>query len=901
MKRKNRILFLCLLFAASVLAVSCDMIMVGGDGSQDDSDSQSSSDGRYISDSERDELERNGRFLKLINMPLHTQVSNVYSVSVSNSVASVGKLDVSGTVSIYRETDSCSVYLPLVYNDNTEFLETGSFYTAFSVHVDAVSVFVVNASDRFVVRFTDGRGQADVNDLPSASALYDQSCLTVFNLPASVSVYNFSDVFIHNQAGVFARCADYSAIVLNVSGDRASAKIPLRYNSANQPFAENGVFFVSFDVNVDVETRYTVSPDDRVRVVFTNGNGYLDIQNIPDNPVPYLTVKGLPPNAAKHHISKVSVYNNAGVVANCSDYGLVFVLKDSSSSSFLIPLSHSSGGDFQDTGRFAVSFDVNIDAETQIIISRGDNLILSFVNGSAEFDAYGYVSPSRDPGPGEEPRYLTVYNLPSSVSIYNFSNVFVRNQAGVVAKCGDYSKIILSSADNLVTARIPLVYSSGDRIFTETGVFYVLFDINVDVETRYTLALDDKVKIPFVNGDGFLDIRNIPENPVPYLAIKGFPLNATKQQISNVSVYNLAGSVAGCSEYKDIVTVREADFLTFLVPLSYSDGGYFQDSGRFAVSFTVNVDVDIQIVYERGDNLILPFVNGSSEFDINSYYGFFDASLTNMNDSSRPVVKSGSSFDVNGNRCKITGNVTVTALAPNSSCVAYLYAYFFDSEVYFEFSVTAPVYNPKKRGWYNGTRRALWKMVYIASSSQFLYKTYIEDNFPQFGAFTLNIASDYSQLTAAPKPVVKSIDGSSNPASDTFTLDPGVYVVQLKGAGGGAGRNYNGTSAGGSGGLAREIFTLNSKTSFTAFTGSGGGTAPAVTTSGTFAIVATKNYYTQNSNTNDHGITVTVTAPVYHSTDTVVSVFSVTGTNNSMSGGGGGGGGSAAGASLETM
>jgi hypothetical protein len=1013
MKRKL-LSFLFAAFLSVSLFTACDMVVVK-------EPDQNSTDSRELSKEERDELEKNGHFLKLINMPLNTQAPNVYSVSVANSSSVIGTLDKSGSVSIYRENGSCSVYLPLVYNNGGEFLETGSFYTAFTVHVDAVTKYVVDISERFIVSYTDGRGNADVNSIPSVAGLFKdgQPCLTIYNLPSSVSVYNFSNVFVRNQTGNVAYCADYSQIALSLHDNKAVAKIPLHYSSIEQIFTETGVFYVLFDINIDVETRYTLTLDDQAKVTFIKGNGYIDLLNVPDNPTPYLTLKGLPLNASKHHVSNVNVFNYAGPVAGCNDLKNIVVVKDRNSSVFLIPLSYSDGGYFMDSGNFAVSFDINVDIDTQIIFTRADNLILGFTGGSAEFDLKQYVKIPQDGAPREltekerdefennghflklinmplntqvpnvfsvsvanssssvgrlnknniimiyrendsctvylplvynddndfletgsfytaftihvdaltkyivdisdcftvsysngrgqadvnnlpvaavviieEPRYLTVYNLPSSVSIYNFSNVFIRNQTGNVAKCDDYSKIVLSVNDNKTTAKIPLHYNnSSNQIFTETGVFYVLFDINVDVVTRYTLTVDDQVKVSFTTGDGFIDILNIPENIIPYLTLKGLPVNANKQNLSDVNVYNLAGSVAGCSDVKNVVVVKNNDSQAFLVPLSSSDGGYFLDSGRFAISFKVNVDIDIQIVYLRSDNVILSFINGSAEFDANSFFGFFDASLTNINDSTRPIIKAGSSFDVNGIRHTVNSNYTVNSLTPNSSGLIFLYAFNADSDVYYEFSAAAPTYNSKRRGWYIGTKRALWKMIYLYNDDtpQFLFKSYIDD-IPQFKTINLSDYSDYSQIIAS-KTVSKSINGANNSTAQTITLDPGIYAVELKGAGGGSGRTYNGASSGGAGGIIREIITFDKTTSFTAFTGSSGGNAPLAPVSGTFIVrgtVTTYNY-TWSDNTSQSGHYI-YNLKLNSSTFNVnVSISNI---SAGTTGGGGGGGGS---------
>jgi len=679
MKQKSKKLFsLFIAFIFTLVFTTCDMVYIsdpdnvsadsrdtGGDSIDNGGDDTGGS--RFISETERDDLEKNGHFLKLVNMPLNTQTPNVYSVSVANSANVVGKFNKDKSVLIYKETNTCTVYLTLVYNDDSDFLETGFFYTAFTVHVDAVTKYIVNLSDDFLVSFTDGRGQADVNNLPS------------------------------------------------------NAAIPT------------------------------------------------------------------------------------------------------------------------------------------------------------------------------ELRYLTIYNLPSYVSVYNFAGVSIRDQKNVVAKCDDYSQIIISVIGGKAEAKIPLVYNSGDQIFAETGSFYVLFDINVDAVTRYTLTANDMVKIPFVCGDGSLDILNIPYQPVPpvpYLTIKGLPLNASKDHISDVNVYNLAGSVADCSNYKDVIVVKDGGFLTFMVPLFSSNGGYFTDSGRFAVSFTFNIDVETKISYSKSDDLILDFVNGSAEFDVNSFFGFFEASLTNPDDFSSPVIKSGSSFEVNGRRCSVKGNYAVPATTPNSSCVLYLYVFYSDGDFFYEFSNTVPTYYPNRKGFYNGNKRALWKMIYLHSTSQFVFKTYVADDFPQLKTAAIS-ASDFSQF-AASKPVAKSIDGSSNPPADNFTLNPGVYVIELKGAGGGSGRSYNGTSSGGSGGLIREIISLNTAASFTAFTGSAGGSAPVAATSGTFDIVTTRNYYSYQTEMYSEGRLsfYRIKNLTLNTTNSVISVLNLINVNNSMSGGGGGGGGS---------
>jgi hypothetical protein len=577
---------------------------------------------RFISEIERDELEKNGRFLKLVNMPLNTQTPNVYSVSVANSSNSIARFNKNRTVLIYKDSDSCTAYLLLAYNDESEFIETGFFYTAFTVHVDALTKYIVNASDLFIVSYTDGRGQADVANLPSTApaAADEPRYLTVFNLPASVSFHGFDKVFVHNQAGAIAYCADYSRIELSVSGNSASAKIPLRYRSLDKTFTETGSFYVSFDINVDAETRYVVTAGDRVKTFFIDGNGYLDVRNLPDNPVPYLTLKGLPLNAGKHQISDVGVYNLSQPVAVCADPGGIVVVRDAESSTFLVPLSYSSnaGSYFRDSGKFAVTFSINVDVFTLIVFTRADGLILPFTDGSAEFDLSAYARPA------PHTPYLTVKGLPSNALPGQVSDVGVFNgpSASSVAVCGDNKNIVASKDGKSSTFKIPLSSPDGGG-FQASGNFAVTFSVIVDIDTRFVFTRADSLILTFTGGSAEFDLslHSFPVPYVPYLAVKGLPINAMPGQVSDVGVYNgsSTSSVAGCKDNKNIVVSKDSSSSTFLIPLSSQDNGFFMASGNFAVTFSVIIDINTRYDIPRSDNMILAFTNGSAEFDISVY------------------------------------------------------------------------------------------------------------------------------------------------------------------------------------------------------------------------------------------------------------------------------------------
>jgi hypothetical protein len=340
---------------------------------------------------------------------------------------------------------------------------------------------------------------------------------------------------------------------------------------------------------------------------------------------------------------------------------------------------------------------------------------------------------------------------------------------------------------------------------------------------------------------------------MPYLTVSNLPLNSTKQQISNVNVYNIVGIVASCGNYNDIIMLKENGYAVAKIPLSYaSGGGYFQDTGRFAVTLTVNVDIETRIVISRNDNISLDFTNGSASFNIFSTYGYFNAELANPADTAFPVIKEGSEFEIDGYRHKISSNLAVPANLPDSSGIIYLYAFRSTStDVFYEFSLVAPAFNAAKNGYYNGYKRALWKMVYLHNEKQFLFKTCAADSFPQFGKAVLDNTA-FNSLTAS-KTAHYSLSGADNPAGATVNLPPGVYVIKLNGAGGGGGYGWtdgsavSGSSSGGTGGAIIEIMTLNAATPFTAFTGSGG-YAPAgpASPSGPFTSTALKTKFAKS-------------------------------------------------------
>jgi hypothetical protein len=76
-----------------------------------------------------------------------------------------------------------------------------------------------------------------------------------------------------------------------------------------------------------------------------------------------------------------------------------------------------------------------------------------------------------------------------------------------------------------------------------------------------------------------------------------------------------------------------------------------------------------------------------------------------------PIIKSGSVFEMSGSYYQSTSDETPTEW-PNIATgnIVFIYALPGTDSASFFFSITEPVYDSGKRGWYDGANRALWKM-----------------------------------------------------------------------------------------------------------------------------------------------------------------------------------------------
>ena len=262
------------------------------------------------------------------------------------------------------------------------------------------------------------------------------------------------------------------------------------------------------------------------------------------------------------------------------------------------------------------------------------------------------------------------------------------------------------------------------------------------------------------------------------------------------------------------------------------------------MTLRVFINSEVSIVINLEHEVFVPFFAGRGEINLCLYRiqiysqnllegfirGFFTGGLLNPNDTAAPIIRSGTALEINGRYFRVPINTPVTAMAPGAdqrTQIVFLYAEAQATSVTFLLSHIPPFHDPLRRGWYAGQRRALFKMVFIRDSpNQFVAKTSLYDGFVHFDSYVVNNPA----LSAFPLSHW-SLSGAGNPPPQTITLQAGIYIFELAGAGGGHGgsSNYVNRNAtripggrGGRGGFIAELVILTEDTTFTAFTGQGG-------------------------------------------------------------------------------
>jgi hypothetical protein len=283
-----------------------------------------------------------GGYIRFFNLPRTVSKSAFSSIAVSSSRVVARPSDYAA-IAVKKNVLTSEAYVPLIAaRSSASFTDSGSFFTGFSITADATLSFTV-PSDTLLYSYEDGVTHIDVTQLPdppSDPPVLPHS-LTITGLPATAHAANFLDVFIHNSAGVVAKCADYTAISITSFAGKPAAVIPLVYDNNKafngQDFSDSGNFIVSFSFFSDALESITVTPANNCITAFLNGSGLVDAAAIPQVPHHWLTITGLPPNTQALNVTDVFIWNQAGKIGRCEDYSGLLIQSTPASSTLPSP------------------------------------------------------------------------------------------------------------------------------------------------------------------------------------------------------------------------------------------------------------------------------------------------------------------------------------------------------------------------------------------------------------------------------------------------------------------------------------------------------------------------------------------------------------------------------------
>jgi hypothetical protein len=161
--------------------------------------------------------------------------------------------------------------------------------------------------------------------------------------------------------------------------------------------------------------------------------------------------------------------------------------------------------------------------------------------------------------------------------------------------------------------------------------------------------------------------------------------------------------------------------------------------------------------------------------------GFIALGLTNINATGAPQIANGSRVEVGGSLYRCMADETVTG-TPGAG-VNYIYCVPAGTAASFTYSAAGPSWNAVKGGWYNGNNRAVAKLYY--TSGQYNGKV-ILDSYQAIKAVNTDQAIPASGG-------VQTVTGTT--ATSSHTLPAGAYRYEIRAGDGGAGGDYEYTSA----------------------------------------------------------------------------------------------------------
>ena len=148
--------------------------------------------------------------------------------------------------------------------------------------------------------------------------------------------------------------------------------------------------------------------------------------------------------------------------------------------------------------------------------------------------------------------------------------------------------------------------------------------------------------------------------------------------------------------------------------------------------------------------------------------GKADITLSNYDNDSAPVVKSGSVFDNRGKLINITTDESPTGYSGIAVSTTF-YLYFDESATAFIYDSTAPTWSDDLQGWYNGNDRALFSMYKDSGGTLYQKKSFlINQSDGQIYDLTVN-----NDLT-----LDQRLDTSMTIPADSVAIIPkGLYVT----------------------------------------------------------------------------------------------------------------------------
>jgi hypothetical protein len=190
--------------------------------------------------------------------------------------------------------------------------------------------------------------------------------------------------------------------------------------------------------------------------------------------------------------------------------------------------------------------------------------------------------------------------------------------------------------------------------------------------------------------------------------------------------------------------------------------------------------------------------------------GFLLTGINNMENAAAPSIQEGTVFEMNGALYKTAANEGAGGNLANGKC--YLYAVPNTGGASFQYSVTPPVWNTAKGGWYNGNNRAVLRFDYAngAYNDKVLMDEIDYDAILKVLALLKQMKEEFDEALEEALKKMAGFDIPPDNAARTLvyskttqgegsvTLGEGIYEVRMRGGKGGAGGAKSSSGSAGS-------------------------------------------------------------------------------------------------------